>query len=302
MHADRDEVDELAIPCGHLRDDLRLVQLHGVERLGRRCAGRGRTGCGAPPARAGRRGRGSRSASGTAARRRRCSRGSPGRRRRDRRAVRRRSTSARGSRRRAPRRPPPRSRPRRRSRRATPAGGRAARARCRFPRGPPAPPGRRPSCRRSSGPRRAPSACAPRRPPGRPRRSRAPAPSSESSSPSSKTITVMLSSPPPLFAASTSARAVRSRLVRLCSTTSRIDASSTIDVRPSEQIMKTSPGRASTSKVSTSTSGSVPSTRVITERCGWTSASSGESRPLRTSSATSEWSSVSCCRAPSRTR
>ena len=66
--------------------------------------------------------------------------------------------------------------------------------------------------------------------------------------------------------------------------------------------MKTSPGRASTSKVSTSTSGSVPSTRVITERCGWTSASSGESLPLRTSSATREWSSVSCSRAPSRTR
>ena len=32
----------------------------------------------------------------------------------------------------------------------------------------------------------------------------------------------------------------------------------------------------------------------MTERCGWISASSGESLPLRTSSATSEWSSVSC--------
>ena len=50
-------------------------------------------------------------------------------------------------------------------------------------------------------------------------------------------------------------------------------------VRPSEQSRKRSPGRASTVKVSTSTSGSVPSARVITERCGWTSASSGESSP-----------------------
>ena len=66
--------------------------------------------------------------------------------------------------------------------------------------------------------------------------------------------------------------------------------------------MKTSPGRASTVNVSTSTSGSVPSARVITDRCGWTSASSGESRPLRTSSATSEWSSVSCSSLPSRMR
>ena len=53
---------------------------------------------------------------------------------------------------------------------------------------------------------------------------------------------------------------------------------------------------------STSTSGSVPSARVITERCGWDSASSGESRPLRTSSPTSEWSSVSCSSSPPRTR
>ena len=47
-------------------------------------------------------------------------------------------------------------------------------------------------------------------------------------------------------------------------------------------------------KTSTSTSASVPSARVITERCGCTAASSGDSSPRRTSSATSEWSSVSC--------
>ena len=63
-----------------------------------------------------------------------------------------------------------------------------------------------------------------------------------------------------------------------------------------------SPGSASTVNVSTSTSGSVPSARVITERCGCDSASSGESRPLRTSSPTSEWSSVSCSSSPPRTR
>ena len=36
---------------------------------------------------------------------------------------------------------------------------------------------------------------------------------------------------------------------------------------------------SSTEKTSTSTSGSVPSARVITERCGWFSASSGDSLP-----------------------
>ena len=112
----------------------------------------------------------------------------------------------------------------------------------------------------------------------------------------------MLSSPPPLFAASTNARTALSRLARFFWTIARIDVSSTIVVRPSEQMKKTSPGRASTEKVSTSTSGSVPTVRVITERCGWTSASSGESLPLRTSSATSEWSSVSCSSSPSRMR
>ena len=71
---------------------------------------------------------------------------------------------------------------------------------------------------------------------------------------------------------------------------------------PSEQSRKTSPGCGGDVNVSTSTSGSVPSARVITERCGWISASSGESSPLRRSSPTSEWSSVSCSSSPSRTR
>ena len=44
---------------------------------------------------------------------------------------------------------------------------------------------------------------------------------------------------------------------------------------------------------------SVPSARVIAERCGWRSASSGVRTPLWTSSATSEWSVVTCSSAPS---
>ena len=112
----------------------------------------------------------------------------------------------------------------------------------------------------------------------------------------------MLSSPPLRFAVSTSSRAAASRLSRRCSTTSRITSFSTMDVKPSEQMRKRSPTWGSTVNVSTSTSGSVPSARVITERCGWISASSGESLPLRTSSATSEWSSVSCSMPWSRIR
>ena len=75
-----------------------------------------------------------------------------------------------------------------------------------------------------------------------------------------------------------------------------------MSVKPSEQIRKTSPACASMVNDSTSTSGSVPTARVITERCGWVSASSGESLPLFSNSLTSEWSSVSCSIAPSRSR
>ena len=112
----------------------------------------------------------------------------------------------------------------------------------------------------------------------------------------------MLSSPPPRFAASTRLLAERSRSSRRSSRISRMASSVTIAVRPSEQIMNRSPGSAGMQKTSTSTSGSVPRARVMTERCGWISASSGESLPLRTSSATKEWSSVSCSSLPSRTR
>ena len=75
-----------------------------------------------------------------------------------------------------------------------------------------------------------------------------------------------------------------------------------MSVSPSEQRRKTSPARASTVNASTSTSGSVPTARVITERCGCVSASDGDSRPLFKSSLTSEWSSVNCSIEPSRTR
>ena len=86
--------------------------------------------------------------------------------------------------------------------------------------------------------------------------------------------TVMLSSPPPRFAAETSAFVARSRSSRCFSTTSRMSSSSTMSVSPSEQSRKTSPSPASTVNASTSTSGSVPTARVITERCGCVSASS----------------------------
>ena len=112
----------------------------------------------------------------------------------------------------------------------------------------------------------------------------------------------MLSSPPFLFASSISARAAEATSPACSSISARMRASSTMLESPSEQSMNRSPGLAPTENVSTSTSGSVPRTRVITDRCGWASASSGDRRPERTSSPTSEWSSVSCSSAWSRTR
>src|SRR4029079_14570799 len=79
---------------------------------------------------------------------------------------------------------------------------------------------------------------------------------------------VMLSSPPPRFAAWISAFDATARSARFRRRISSMSPNSTIDESPSLQIRKMSPGCASTEKVSTSTSGSVPSARVITERCG----------------------------------
>jgi hypothetical protein len=110
----------------------------------------------------------------------------------------------------------------------------------------------------------------------------------------SNATTVMLSWPPPRFAALTSARSAPSMSSRCRSTTSRIESSGTMSVSPSEQSRKRSPVSAWTLNVSTSTSGSVPSARVMTERCGCVSASSRDSFPVLSSSLTSEWSSVSC--------
>src|SRR5581483_5987887 len=112
--------------------------------------------------------------------------------------------------------------------------------------------------------------------------------------------TVMLSSPPPRFAADTSDFVARSRSSWKRSRTSRMSASRTMSVSPSEQMRKTSPSSASIVNESTSTSGSVPTARVITDRCGCVSASSGESFPLFSSSFTSEWSSVICSIVPLR--
>ena len=109
----------------------------------------------------------------------------------------------------------------------------------------------------------------------------------------------MLSSPPPRFAACD--ERLRGRVEVAAVLLEQLVRSSRR--RPSRRGRRSRsgrrrPARAATGKLSTSTSGSVPSARVITERCGWVSASSGESSPRRTSSATSEWSSVSCSSAP----
>ena len=122
-----------------------------------------------------------------------------------------------------------------------------------------------------------------------------------SPSPSRNRITVMLSLPPLWFAARTSASAASSsdpaeRRIELTS------SSEIIEVRPSEQIRKTSSSRPASVYVSTSTSGSGPRARVMIDRCGWCSAASAVIWPLRSSSATSEWSRVSCWSSPPRRR
>ncbi len=52
--------------------------------------------------------------------------------------------------------------------------------------------------------------------------------------------------------------------------------------------------------MSTSTSRSGPSARVMMERCGWSTACSSVRRPWRRSSSTSEWSEVKSFSSPSR--
>src|SRR5581483_10304308 len=112
--------------------------------------------------------------------------------------------------------------------------------------------------------------------------------SSPSRAPIENATTVMLSSPPPRLAAETSCFVRRSRLSRWCSTASRMARSSTMSVSPSEQMRNTSPSCGCTVNESTSTSGSVPTARVMTDRCGCVSASSAESFPDFRSSFTSE--------------
>ena len=108
-----------------------------------------------------------------------------------------------------------------------------------------------------------------------------------------------LSSPPWSFAAAISARVAALRSSRL----PQHELGDAVARRPSSSGRPSRAGRRrrrapATVNASTSTSGSVPSARVITERCGCTSASAGDSSPRRTSSATSEWSSVSCSSSP----
>ena len=113
---------------------------------------------------------------------------------------------------------------------------------------------------------------------------------------------MMLSSPPLALAAATSASPAASGSRSAPSIAEAISCSESMSERPSEQRRKRSPGRASRVNTSASTDGSVPTAFVIAERCGCRSASSGVRTPLSTSSATSEWSVVTCSRTPSRSR
>ena len=111
----------------------------------------------------------------------------------------------------------------------------------------------------------------------------------------------MLSRPPASLAAETSAwpTSVSDRPVVSMRS---ICVSSTIEVSPSEHSRKTSPSRSATVWRSTSTTGSGPSARVMIDFCGCSDASSAVSLPWRSSSSTSEWSSVSRRSSPSRSR
>ena len=75
----------------------------------------------------------------------------------------------------------------------------------------------------------------------------------------------------------------------------------TTPLRPSEQISQRSPGRVSRIQVSISGEASTsPSTRISTERRGWTIASSSVMRPLSTSRCTKVWSVETWVSSPSR--
>ena len=115
---------------------------------------------------------------------------------------------------------------------------------------------------------------------------------SASPSTTSATTTVTLSIPPCPRARPTSSRTACSGSAA-AARTSAISSSETSFVRPSLQSKNRLPACASRSQTSSATSGSMPSARVSTWRCGWTDASSGVSSPWRTISSTTEWSSVS---------
>ena len=101
----------------------------------------------------------------------------------------------------------------------------------------------------------------------------------------------MLSRPPASLAAAMSRRPA-SRMLFAPRTMSPTRASGTIDVSPSLHKRYTSPASPRHEYVSTSTSGSGPSARVMIDRCGCSSASCAVSCPRRRISSTSEWSSV----------
>ena len=101
----------------------------------------------------------------------------------------------------------------------------------------------------------------------------------------------MLSRPPAWLAASISAWPASGSVLAARRMSATWD-SGTIEVSPSLQSRKTSPATPRQERVSTTTSGSGPSARVMIERCGCSSASWAVSWPRRRISSTSEWSSV----------
>ena len=118
---------------------------------------------------------------------------------------------------------------------------------------------------------------------------------SGSPSTSSKRTTVMLSSPPCGVCRGDQGLAGRYGVALGGEDRGGDSSAPSMSVRPSEQRRKRSPRLGGQRRRCRRRSRSpFPTARVIADRCGWRSASSGSARRLRTSSATSEWSVVTC--------
>ena len=120
----------------------------------------------------------------------------------------------------------------------------------------------------------------------------------ETSSNSTSTA-VMLSRPPASLAASTNCTTASSSVKGALDSRASVSLSSSLE-SPSLQSSSRSPAIACTDITSTAIVSSTPMPRVSWWRRGCTAASSGVSRPIRTHSSATLWSSVSRRSAPSR--